>query len=727
MSLMALSAPALRFLAETGGEHGVEAEHHATDVHHAVGEKITHLTDVGPWMLTHAWLLVLIPTISYFAILFFGKKLPKKGHEIGLISIFSVLMMAFVMAFQWITRGEEHAGTVYGQNYTWWRNGFVNLEAGTHIDGLAVMMIVVVAIISTLVHVYSTEYLKGDVRYTHYYAALSLFTASMMLLVVANNTLQLLAGWELVGLCSFMLIGHWWEDKNNSNAALKAFFTTRTGDIGLMTGVIMTFFIVERATGTGSFSILDVNNAALSGTVGHTLLFMTALALLVGIIGKSGQFPLHTWLPDAMAGPTPVSALIHAATMVVAGVYLGARVYPVFWEGFNIGETALNPMVLVGGITIVIGAALAFVQNDIKKVLAYSTISQLGFMVMGLGAGGWTAAIFHLFTHAFFKALLFLGAGSVAHSGSHHSFDMKKDMGGLRKHMPITFWTFIIGTLALAGVFPLAGFWSKDEILANAGEAGYSTFMYVGLFGALLTAAYMTRCVYLTFFGEYRGHHHPHESKPAITVPLIILAFLSIFAGFLNAVPFGIEKFKEWVEPKGAFPFENLVPHGGSYILHAEFSIPGALMASAAGIIGFGIAYLYYWKKIGAVGLTEKNKLARAFHTLLVNKYYLDVLYTDIIVAGTKKQLANASYWINQNVIDGVVNTVGKVTVKIGDFTYARLDQSGVDGLVNAIGDTTQAGGSEMTKIQTGKIRLYAAALFASVIVLAVVTIYVNR
>lgn len=712
---------------EHGGGHGTEQAGGHGGEHHAVGEKITEVTSHGPWLLNHAWLIVLIPAISYFLILFFGKKLPKKGHEIGLASIFSVLIMAFVIAYQWITRGHEYESAVFGKSYTWWRNGPIELGVGTHIDGLAVMMIVVVAIISTLVHVYSTEYLKGDVRYTHYFAALSLFTASMMLLVVADNTLQLLVGWELVGLCSFMLIGHWWEDKNNTNAALKAFFTTRTGDIGLLTGVIMTFFIVQQATGEGSFSILDINNAALSGTVGHTLLFMTALALLLGIIGKSGQFPLHTWLPDAMAGPTPVSALIHAATMVVAGVYLGARVYPVFWEGFNIGETSINMMVLVGGITILIGAALAFVQDDIKKVLAYSTISQLGFMVMGLGAGAWTAAIFHLFTHAFFKALLFLGSGSVAHSGSHHSFDMKKDMGGLRKHMPITFWTFMVGTAALAGVFPLAGFWSKDEILANAGEAGYKTFMIVGFVGAFLTAAYMTRCIYLTFFGEYRGHHHPHESNKTITIPLIILGFLSVTAGLLNAVAFDIHKFQEWVEPKGAFPYYNLVEEGGAYILHAPFSVPKAIIASLVAFAGIGVSYLYYWKKIGFVGLTEKSKLAKAFHTFLVNKYYLDVLYTDKIVGYTKGAIAHISYWFNQTVIDGIVNFAGKATVKIGEFTYTRADQQGVDGVVNSLATGSQGTGSELSRYQSGKIQKYGAALFASVVILALVTLFVIR
>lgn len=700
-----------------------EASHGSA--HHSTGVPIRQLSETGPWMLTHAWLIFLIPAISYVLILFFGKKLPKKGHEIGLISMAAVCVMSTLLAYQWITRGEHYEGIVFGQNITWWRNGLVPITAGTQVDGLAVILVVVVAIISTLVHIYSTEYLKGDIRYTHYFAALSLFTASMMLLVLANSTLLLLCGWELVGLCSFMLIGHWWEDKDNSNAALKAFFTTRTGDIGLLTGVIMTFFIVQRATGRGSFQILDVNNAALSGNVGHTLIMMTAIALLIGIIGKSGQFPLHTWLPDAMAGPTPVSALIHAATMVVAGVYLGARVYPIFWEGFNIGETLINPMVLIGGITILVGAALAFVQADIKKVLAYSTISQLGYMVLALGSGAWTAAIFHLFTHAFFKALLFLGSGSVAHSGSHHSFDMKKDMGGLRKHMPTTFWTFMIGTAALAGIFPLAGFWSKDEILANAGENGYWFFMGVGLIGAFLTAAYMTRCCYLTFFGQYRGHHHPHESNKVITIPLIILAFLSITSGFLYAAPLKIEKFKEWVEPKGAYPYENLVEQGGAFIKHAEFSYFWAVVATLLGLSGVGIAYLYYWKKIGFIGLTEKFAPARWGYIFLVNKLYLDVLYTDIIVGSIKTSIAKGSYWVNQNILDGVLNITGKASAKLGDFTYARIDQKGIDGFVNGLSTSADVSGVGLQKIQSGKIQRYAVFLFMGVIVLACAVVFV--
>ena len=473
-------------------------------------------------MLRNAWIIPLLPGLGFVAVLLFGKRLPRKGAEIAVATVGASFVLSCITAVQWIQRVDDHTGkaaiggfgrallptqeggvTAVDRGFTWWQNANVKFGVGIHIDGLAVMMLFMVTLVSFLVHVFSTRYMAGDRRYTHYFALLNLFTASMLLLVVADNTLLLLVAWELVGVCSFVLIGHWWEEKPNSDAAVKAFLTTRTGDVGLMIGVIVLFFAA------GTFNIAVINAKALNGGIGHTLLVVSAACLLIGIIGKSGQFPLHTWLPDAMAGPTPVSALIHAATMVVAGVYLGARLYPVFFRGFSIGDGGLNAMALVGGVTIIIGAVLAFVQRDIKKVLAYSTISQLGYMVMALGVGAWVAAIFHLFTHAFFKSLLFLGAGSVSESGSHHSFDMKGDMGGLRRYMPITFTTFVIGSLALAGIFPLAGFWSKDEILVTAGQTGFDAFLYVGLIGAFLTAAYMTRCVYLTFFGEYRGVHAP--------------------------------------------------------------------------------------------------------------------------------------------------------------------------------------------------------------------------
>ena len=556
------------------------------------------------WFLENAFIIPIIPALAFVLIIFFGKKMPMKGSEFGILSMFAALVMSLGAAYQWIQRvngvSEETYVKPIIRSWTWWQNDGVSLGIGQHIDGLSITILVVVAFISSLVQIYSTEYLHGDRRYTHFFASLTLFSAGMLNMVVAENMIQLILGWELMGLCSFMLIGHWWEEGANSRAALKAFFTTRTGDIGLLVGTSVLFFAAndwtQKTLGVSGFSIRGLSAWALSGEPSSAAITVGAVALFIACIGKSGQFPLHTWLPDAMAGPTPVSSLLHSSTMVVAGVFLVARLYPVFYEGMNIYGNSVNFIVLIGGVTIVIAAALAFVQTDIKKVLAYSTVSQLGYMMMGLGAGAWLPAVFHIFTHAFFKACLFLGAGSISHSASHHSFDMKKDMGGLRKFMPITFSTWIISTLALCGVFPFSGFFSKDEIIDNVGYAGYNFFMIVGLFGAFLTAAYMTRATYLTFFGEPRGaaagehhdeeHHdahashddhghddHGHDSHDAhaahdshddhgshgpresgliITVPLILLATLALSSGFLNAPAFGEkwENLKKWVEPR---------------------------------------------------------------------------------------------------------------------------------------------------------------------------------
>jgi NADH-quinone oxidoreductase subunit L len=686
-------------------------------------------------MLDNAWIIPALPAISFLVILFFGKRLPKKGAAVGILAVGASFVCACIAAVEWINRVNDAEGHAEGlaafgksvlaaseghavvepvvHSVTWWQSGGVDFGVGTYVDGLTVMMMFVVTFISLLVHIYSTAYMKGDRRYTWFFAALSLFTASMLTLVVADNTVQLLVGWELVGLCSFMLIGHWWEEQENSNAAVKAFLTTRTGDIGLMIGIIMLFFTV------GSFNIGATNAYAVSPGAQHDLLLAASICLFIGIIGKSGQFPLHTWLPDAMAGPTPVSALIHAATMVVAGVYLGARLYPVLYDGFSISSGGVNFMALIGGVTIIIGAVLAFVQRDIKKVLAYSTISQLGYMIMGLGVGAWVAAVFHLFTHAFFKALLFLGAGSVSHGGTHHSFDMKADMGGLRKHMPITFWTFIIGSLALAGIFPLAGFWSKDEILVNAGSNGFDTFLVVGLIGAFLTAAYMTRCVYLTFFGEYRGHGQPHESEPAITIPLIILAGFSILVGLVNAAPLGIEKFTEWVEPTVNFPS----------LVHAEFDYPKAIISVTIAAIGIGIAAFFWFRReeLGPLkGLTQRNKAAHAGYAFLDNKYYLDHLYENVIVDGIRGSIARASYWVNQHVIDGAVNGVGRITARSGRVLYDVVDQRGVDGAITGIATGTGDAGSALRTVQSGRVQRYALFLFAAVGILALALFLAN-
>ena len=574
----------------------------------AASETLSPLS--GGWFLDNAWIAPVVPTIGFFLIIFFGKKLPKKGSEIGVLSLVGSLVLASGAAWQWIQRvnsaSEEQFVSPVIRTWTWWQAGGAEFTIGQHIDGLTVVVLFVVAFISTLVQIYSLEYLRGDRRYTHFFAALTLFSAGMLAMVIAEDMILFLLGWEIMGLCSFMLIGHWWEDGANSRAALKAFFTVRTGDVGLLVGIAILFFAANEWTttnlGLSGFSIRGLSAWALSGDPNSTVILLAAVALFIACIGKSGQFPLHTWLPDAMAGPTPVSSLLHSSTMVVAGVFLVARLYPVFYTGLDILGPSSNIIMIIAAITIVIAAALAFVQTDIKRVLAYSTVSQLGYMMLGLGAGAWLPAVFHIFTHAFFKACLFLCAGSISHSASHHSFDMKKDMGGLRKYMPITFASWVVSTLALCGVFPFSGFFSKDEIIDNVGGNGYTFFMVVGLFGAFLTAAYMTRATYLTFFGaprgaaagEHAGHdehahdahdHHgdhdshsshdehahsgPHESGLLITAPIAILAVLAISSGLFNATPFGEswEYLKKWAEPRAVVVGEDRVGGPGESIV----------------------------------------------------------------------------------------------------------------------------------------------------------------
>ncbi|MDQ1368633.1 MAG: NADH-quinone oxidoreductase subunit [Acidimicrobiaceae bacterium] len=661
------------------------------------------------WFLTNAWLIPLIPALSFVVILLFGKRLPNKGSEVGVVAVSASFVRAIGTAIAWIQRatsGEEHLRPAANNDlFLWFKFGPSETHFGIHIDGLAVMLLFVVTFIALMVHIFSLEYLRGDRRYTYYFAALSLFTASMLTMVSASNSLQLLLGWEGMGVCSFMLIGHWWEDKANSDAALKAFLTTRTGDIGLLIGLTMTFFLAGQ-----TFDIEKINQAALAGHMPHTLLLVAGIALMGAVVGKSAQFPLHTWLPDAMAGPTPVSALIHAATMVVAGVYLVARFYGVFSQAFHIftpGNSGFNLVAIIGGVTIIIAALLAFVQHDIKKVLAYSTVSQLGYMVMALGVGAWTAAIFHLFTHAFFKADLFLGAGSVSHSGSHHSFDMKKDMGGLRKQMPVTFVTFVIGSAALAGIFPLAGFWSKDEILVGAGHNGYVAFMVIGLIGAMMTAGYMTRCVWLTFFGEYRGHGHPHESPRQITGPLIILTFMAVVAGWVNG--FGLHYFQKWT----ANPVVETAMKLGN-VTEAPFSWAAAALSVTLVLIAIAFAWAYYeYHAFGFLhGLTERNATAKAGYTFVEQKYYLDHLWTDVVVGSIKRPIAAGAYWVNQHVIDGAVNGTAAGSRVAAEFVYRYIDQDLVDGAVNGTAFSAEEGGSILRKMQTGRVQQYAAAFF---------------
>ena len=735
----------------------------------AAGSLPLGVTESGNWFLRNAWLIPLLPALSFVGILFFGKRLPRGGSELGIAALGIALLLSVCTGLAWMSHRDDYHGNethlsvvavdhdgraadpgghqVHGEpsvavtnTVTWFQAGGVEFTAGTLVDGPAVMMLFMVTLVSLLIHVYSTDYVAGDRRYTHFFAFLSLFSASMLLLVVSENTLQLLVAWELVGVCSFVLIGHWWEERDNSDAALKAFLTNRVGDMGLIVGVTILFFAVGAARPDvfGSFSIVETNALASSGMLPHTTLLIAACCLMAAVMSKSGQFFLHTWLPDAMAGPTPVSALIHAATMVVAGVFMIARLYGVFFEGLSIAGTSINLMALVGGFTTLVGACLAFVQRDIKKVLAYSTISQLGYMVMALGVGAWTAAMFHLFTHAFFKACLFLGSGSVSHAV--HSFDMKSDMGGLRRVMPHTYRTFMIGSIALAGLPPLAGFWSKDEILTGTGGWGllggtggngaYTLMLVMGMVTAALTAAYMTRCVYLTFFGEYRGHGQPHESGPRITVPLWILAGLALVAGFANLpkgfqlVPESLqERFGHYVEPvAGYFP----------QVTHATPSWSLAMVSTLVVLAGIGVAAHYYFVRVARAskaagqsltelpnGPTTRLAVARLGHTLLANKYYLDHLYTGIVAGGTKGPVARFAYRTNQEVLDRAVDGVGRTAVAAGRVVYHQIDQKVVDGFINGSGQVSIDSGEKLRRIQSGKVQNYAAILFAAATVLA--------
>ena len=755
----------------------------------------------GGWFLDNAWLLPVVPTIGFFVIILFGRRLPGKGSEIGILSMVASLALALGAAVQWISRvngaAEEQFVEPVVRTWTWWQAGGFQFTIGQHVDGLSVVVLVVVAFISTLVQLYSVEYLRGDRRYTHFFAALTLFSAGMLAMVVAEDMILFLLGWEIMGLCSFMLIGHWWEEAPNSRAALKAFFTVRTGDVGLLVGIAILFFSADSWTrenlGVSGFSIRGISAWALSGEPNAAAITVAAVALFIGAIGKSGQFPLHTWLPDAMAGPTPVSSLLHSSTMVVAGVFLVARLYPVFFTGLDILGPGANVIMFIGAITIVIAAALAFVQSDIKRVLAYSTVSQLGYMMLGLGAGAWLPAVFHIFTHAFFKACLFLSAGSISHSASHHSFDMKKDMGGLRRYMPVTFAAWTVSTLALCGVFPFSGFFSKDEIIDNVGNNGYTLFMWVGLGGAFLTAAYMTRATYLTFFGEPRGaaagihdahgadahsaNHHddhghgdhghddhghaqPHESGALITIPLVVLSVLAVFSGLFNATPFGEswEYMKKWVEPRAVVvevvapggpgaAFAPLAAEGHSdspcgvstpekgvcyapQVNHAKFKWSKALLSLAIVFAGIALSWLlsvrYYGKRDPKlVGLTSRNRIAKAGYDLLENRYYLDALYEKVVVRSIAGPVARAANWFHLKVLDGILHAVAAAIRGLSAVVYRRVDQGIVDGAVNASGEVVSSAGGALQPVQSGRVNMYGALLFGAAAVAALVFILI--
>ena len=644
-----------------------------------------------PGLIGHiAWLVPLLPFLAFFVILFFGKRLPDKGHSVGIGAV-AIALVISLLSFIELAGGR---GDIE-KSWTWFEfSDILELEFGMKLDFLTAVMFVVVCTISLLVQIYSTGYMHGDSRYTWFYAVLSMFTSSMLFLVIANNLMQMFVGWEGVGICSYFLIGHFWEEKENSSAAIKAFITTRIGDVGFLFGIFALFALAH------TFNITELNLAAEEGEIGGTALTVAALLLFLGAVGKSAQFPLHVWLPDAMAGPTPVSALIHAATMVVAGIYLVARMFVLFEHA----GAALDVVAIVAGITMLIAAVLALVQDDIKKVLAYSTISQLGYMMAALGVGAYTASIFHLFTHAFFKALLFLGAGSLIHAV--HSNNMS-DMGGLRKYMPHTYKTFLIGSLALGGIFPFAGFWSKDEIVGEAlrasseGTQAAALFVLVAaLLTAFLTALYMTRVCVKTFWGEYRGHGHPHESPGSMVTPLWVLALATCVVGFLGLPVVG--PFLDWI----FIPGEEHPGFSTSYNIVLPVASVG--IAGSAIWLGWQLFYKERWKLD-----VLKGPFAWTYR-FVANKYYLDDIYLGAIVKPIQYPLAKAANWFNQHVLDGVVNGTAAGTIASSRVTYAVIDQGVIDFAVNGAAGLTGVSGGLLRHVQTGNIQRYAAVLFAS-------------
>jgi NADH-quinone oxidoreductase subunit L len=671
-----------------------------------------------------AWLIPALPAAATVLIMFFGKRMPGKGAEIGITAVAAAFLLSLAVAFEVFTANVAAVAAVEHGSHdahsflhevsaplTPIGSSFV-IEVGMRIDGLAAMMFLLVTFVSLMVQIYSTGYMHGDPRYTYFFCLLSLFTFSMLLLVIANNLFMVLMGWELVGVCSYLLIGFWWEEKENSNAAIKAFLTTKFGDIGLIVGVAALWSMFQTFNIGEIIASVEAGVQAGEAPLDTGLLTFALVGLFLGCVGKSAQFPLHTWLPDAMAGPTPVSALIHAATMVTAGVFLIARLYPVF----HASPVAVTVIAVIGAITLLIAGLLALVQDDVKRVLAYSTVSQLGYMVAAL-AFSYTAGIFHLFTHGFFKALLFLGSGSLIHAV--HSNNMS-DMGGLRKAMPVTFWTFLIGSIALAAIPPFAGFWSKDEVLAGALGAGTPSGTLVlglGALGGMITAFYMTRTLYLVFAGEFRGPgearasgSHPHESPPSMKWPLVALAVPAALIGFVN-LPF------EFAHPRGfaawtMFDLEFFEGHP------AEFVLWLAGLSTLLALVGFAAGRQLYRR---SPSLAEDAMLRMGLFTrVLENRYYLDHLYTDLIVRGAfRDRLAPLAVWFNDRVLDRLVYLAGVGTNRLGRVTYDYADQKGIDGAVNGIGVTANWSGGLIKFAQSGNVQFYAGALFVGVFVFA--------
>jgi NADH-quinone oxidoreductase subunit L len=630
------------------------------------------------------WSILLLPISALVVNLLLPRSEPRWS---GYVSIAGIAI-AFLFALWALDSVIDRDGAALAfQSHEWLRitppvGNELIVNLGLRVDGLTAIMLIVVTSVSLLVQIYSQGYMAGDGGYSRYYAYMSLFTASMLGLILVDSILLVYVFWELVGLCSYLLIGFWFHKPAAARAAMKAFLVTRLGDAGFLLAIILIW------VKTGTFDIGEIQTLAVTGAISVNVLTVFALGVFAGAAGKSAQVPLHVWLPDAMEGPTPVSALIHAATMVAAGVYLVARLFPIF----EVADDARLTVACIGATTALMAALIGLVVTDIKRVLAYSTISQLGYMMLALGVGGYVAAIFHLLTHAFFKALLFLGSGSVNHATN--TFDMRK-MGGLRRVMPWTYATFLIASLSLAGVFPLAGFWSKDEILGDAWNDQQALF-WVALAVVFLTAFYMFRAIFLTFEGEYRGGEqaeahghgsdpsHPHESPWVMVLPLAVLAVPAAVVGFAN-ISGGVEHLLV-----GALPLET------EEALHdLKFSWGMALGSSAVALAGIGSAWLFYGGRI--LEAERVRSMLAPLHTLLERKYFLDDLYEGVIVGRVlQRGLVPALAWFDTNVIDG---------------------------LANGVGTGTRIGANGLRLLQTGQVQAYGALAFAGLIIAGILAL----
>lgn len=677
--------------------------------------------------------VLFLPLIGFTAVLFFGKRLKYAYIIENVIIILSFLLSVLVM----YAKLSYFTDMKIVSEVEWINIGGVSIELGIMIDNLTVIMMFVVMLISMLVHIFSIAYMHGDKRYNRYFAYLGIFTFSMSGIVLTHNILMMYIFWELVGLSSYLLIGFWYEKKSASDASKKAFLVNRIGDIGMFAGILILFLTYN------TFSFDKIFEAIAGGQLpfgSEFWLTMTGILIFCGAIGKSAQFPLHVWLPDAMEGPTPVSALIHAATMVAAGVFLVTRVFTM------LTGDALLFIATIGALSAFIPATIALTQNDIKKVLAYSTVSQLGYMIMALGVGAYTFAFFHLITHAFFKACLFLGSGSVIH-GMHHEQDITK-MGGLRKKMPVTYATFLLSSLAISGIPLTSGFLSKDGILAGTYAFGSLTgnwiFPVVGFLVAFLTAFYMFRLIILTFHGEPKNkekYDHVHESKFAMAMPLVVLATLSVFIWYTpNPINADAGWFlTKWVKaPEISAPQNTRYDFMKSDVIHSLESesheqkdheivysesytealhhahMPAVILSLLVAVGGILLAFVMYeWKKINADKLAEKVK---PLYNMSYNKWYFDEFYQATFVAGTIG-LSRLLAWFDNKVIDGLVNASASVTRGVSRFS-GTFDNVVVDGFVNFMAYFSGMIGLIFRRFQTGKVQTYIVFVIFSLIIL---------